>query len=159
MSTGSDGCRHRRRTRVPVSAVGSVRWTEAGGFERRVSLTAAGAGRLLLVVDSIHPVLGANELLADIPTAHDASRHEVDDARLRALATVAIDAIEARVARGESAGSVVVSVLAEAFGGGTGRDDPDPGPDAERVAALVTDPAVVGRIVAAVTNIIATDGG
>lgn len=99
------------------------------------------------MVDSIHPVLGANESLADIPTAHDASCHEVDDARLRALATVAVDAIEARVARGEAAGSVVVSVLTEAFGGGTGR------------VALVTDPAVVGRIVAAVMTIIATDGG
>ena len=125
----------------------------AGGIERRVSLTATGAGRLLLVVDSIHPVgasaversrpvLGANEWLADMPTVH-----EVDDARLWALATVAVDAIEARVARGEAADSVVVSVLTEAFAGGTGRD------------ALVTDPAVVGRIVAAVLNIIATDGG
>jgi hypothetical protein len=164
MSTGSDGCCHRRRTRVPVSAVGSVRWTEAGGFERRVSLTAAGAGRLRLVVDSIHRVLGANESLAGMPTAHDASSHEADDARLRALATVAVDAIEARVARGEAADSVVVTVLTEAFGGGTGRDDPDRVPDRtvpddERVVALVTDPAVVGRVVAAVMNIIATDGG
>jgi hypothetical protein len=93
------------------------------------------------------PVLGANESLAD-----RRCWCEVDDARVLALATVAVDAIEARVARGEAADSVVVNVLTEAFGGGTGRD-------AERMVALVTDPAVVGRVVAAVMNIIATDGG
>jgi hypothetical protein len=90
-------------------------------------------------------------------------RYEVDDARLRALATVAVDAIEARIARGEAADSVVVSVLTEAFGGGTGRYDLDRVPertlpDDERVLTLMTDPVVVDRVVATVLDIIAIDG-
>jgi hypothetical protein len=91
-------------------------------------------------------------------------RHEADDARLRALATVAVDAIAARIERGEAVDAVVVSVLTEAFGGGTGRHDLDRAPDSadgddDKVPALLTDPAVVDRVTTTVLEIIRTVGG
>jgi hypothetical protein len=82
-------------------------------------------------------------------------RHEVDDARLRALASVAVEAIEAGIASGGAPTTVVKKVLKVTFGGGTGARDLDRPPfaavaDDERAAALVADPVVVDRVVAAV---------
>lgn len=76
---------------------------------------------------------GANRSSRTMPTGHD------DDARLLMLATAAVDAIEARLMRGEAAETVVASVVNEAF-------------------ALTTDPAVVDRVVATVLDIIAGGG-
>jgi hypothetical protein len=55
------------------------------------------------------------------------------------LATAAVDAIEARLMRGETAETVVASVVNETF-------------------ALTTDPAVVDRVVTTVLDIIARGG-
>ena len=75
---------------------------------------------------------GANRSSRTMPTGHD-------DALLLMLATAAVDAIEARLMRGEPAETVVASVVNEAF-------------------ALTTDPAVVDRVVAAVLEIVARGG-
>lgn len=90
-------------------------------------------------------------------------RHEVADARLRALASVAVAAIEDRIANGAEPASAVTDVVTATFGRGTGRDELDVAPtttvsDDERVATLMSDPAVVDRVVAAVLDIIGTDG-
>ncbi|WBB80610.1 hypothetical protein O7606_04255 [Micromonospora sp. WMMD882] len=108
------------------------------------------------------PVLPA--LRAEADQTHDwpplalVPRHEVDDARLRDLATTAVAAIEARVRRREDLRDVVVDVLGAVFGAGTGADDldrtPGAGPaDEERVVALLADPATVDRIVAVLLDL------
>jgi hypothetical protein len=87
-------------------------------------------------------------------------QHELDDARLLSLASVAVDAIEDGIARGGVPGEVVASVLEKAFTGGTGREDLARVPLAtagasERAEALVADPDVIDRVVATVLDIIA----
>lgn len=88
-------------------------------------------------------------------------RDEVDDARLRALAAIAVEAIEAGIARGGTPATVVEDVLTVTFGADTGAHDLDRVPSAavtddERAAALVRDPAVVDRVVLAVLGIVGT---
>lgn len=92
------------------------------------------------------------------------ARHEADDARLRALAAFAVEAIEAGIARGGEPAAVVGQVLRTAFGGDSGARDLDRVPSAEvtddeRAATLVSDPVVVDRVVATVLSIIATGDG
>jgi hypothetical protein len=89
-------------------------------------------------------------------------RHETDDARLLALAALAVEAIEAGIARGEEPAAVVGTVLKVTFGADTGAQDLDRMPSAsvaddERAAALAGDPAVVGRVVSTVLSIIGSD--
>ena len=91
-------------------------------------------------------------------------RHEVDDARLRDLASLAVAAIGDRIAHGEAPTTAVTDVVTVTFGGGTGGDSLDVAPtasasDDERVVALMADPAVVDRVVATVLSIIGTAGG
>jgi hypothetical protein len=86
-------------------------------------------------------------------------RHEADDARLRALASLAVEAIEAGIARGGAPSTVVEGVLKVTFGADTGAQDLDRPPSAavpddERAAALVADPVVLDRVVATVLRII-----
>jgi hypothetical protein len=89
-------------------------------------------------------------------------RHEADDARLRALAALAVEAIEDGIARGGAPTAVVESVLKVTFGSDTGAHDIDRPPsgavaDDEKAAALVSDPVVVDRVVATVLSIIGTE--
>jgi hypothetical protein len=88
-----------------------------------------------------------------------AAPDEIAEARLAGLAGDAIDAVEARVKRGEDLRSAVVGVLGAAFGGGTGADEMDCPPGAgsgadERVVKLLADPATIDRIAAAFLDII-----
>jgi hypothetical protein len=86
-------------------------------------------------------------------------QYEVDDAYMLAMAGDAVDAIRAGLARGERPERVVAGVLRTAFTGGTGREDFARLPlataaEGERAAALVTDPAVVKRVSAAILDIL-----
>ena len=92
------------------------------------------------------------------------ARHEADDARLLGLATVAVEAIAARISRGDPAAAAVAGVLRTVFEYGTGSNDIDrvdtaePSDD-ERVLGLIADPAVVARIVDTVLDIVGQPGG
>ena len=86
-------------------------------------------------------------------------RHEVDDTRLREQAARAVDAIAARLARGEDLEHVVVAEINAVFDAGTGADDldrpPGTGPDdAQWVRTRLTDPGTVQRVAKTVTDII-----
>jgi hypothetical protein len=86
-------------------------------------------------------------------------RHEADDARLRTLAGLAVEAIEAGIARGGAPSTVVEDVLKLTFGADTGARDLDRPPSAampddERAAALIADPVVLDRVVATVLRIL-----
>jgi hypothetical protein len=99
--------------------------------------------------------------LAPLPLVE---RHEVDDARLRALAAIAVEAIEAGIAQGGAPTTVVEDVLKVTFGSDTGAQELDlmpsaPTTDDERAAALVNDPVVVDRVVSAVLSIIGNYDG
>lgn len=87
--------------------------------------------------------------------------HERDDALLRELAAVAIELISCRFDRGEEATEVVPDVLGTVFGDAAISDDrpPEAGPEHGQVAALITDPARLERIIATVIDMFApTDG-
>ncbi|WP_203714080.1 hypothetical protein [Asanoa siamensis] len=86
-------------------------------------------------------------------------RHEVDEARLTALAAEAVVAIEARVRAGVDPRTAVTEVVRTVFGGGTGAEamdrTPATGPEAdERGRALVAEPATIERIVSAMLDIL-----
>ncbi|MDT5029032.1 MAG: hypothetical protein QOE61_5458 [Micromonosporaceae bacterium] len=86
-------------------------------------------------------------------------RDEMDDARLADLASTAVAAIEAQLRRGADPRDAVQTVLRTVFGSGTGAEEldrvPRRGPgDAERVAAMLADPATIERITAAALDIL-----
>jgi hypothetical protein len=82
-----------------------------------------------------------------------------DDARRTQLAELALDLIQARVARGEDIDGVVVDVVELLFGSGSGSEElgrvPGRGAsDDELVRARLADPATVDRIVATVLGLL-----
>lgn len=86
-------------------------------------------------------------------------RHEIDDARLVSLAVAAIGRLTGGLSRGEDPRTVVVDVLTSIFRSSTGSEDLDRCPGADdgiddRVAAILTDPVAIARIVAAVRDIL-----
>jgi hypothetical protein len=68
-------------------------------------------------------------------------QHEIDDARLRELASAALDAIEACLARDPDAERAVVSIIEAAFG-------------SDHAVVLFDDPAEVNRVVRTVRDIL-----
>ncbi len=96
----------------------------------------------------------------EFPALATVQQHEIDDARLADLASVALAAIEARLAADGPLGSTVASVIKTVFGpldttaelGGV----PHAGPcDGGRISALVDDPAQLDRIAEVVRDILA----
>lgn len=82
-----------------------------------------------------------------------------DDARRTELATLAIEAIRARVDRGEDAPAAVLGVISTIFGSGTGSESIDrlPGEDSGddvQVAFRLADRETVDRLVAVVLKIL-----
>jgi hypothetical protein len=87
-------------------------------------------------------------------------RYEQHDARLVELAAAAIDALQVRLRAGVDEEAAVTEVLCAVFGVGVGAEDLECPPhaganDADRVSALLRDPAVVRRVIAASRAILA----
>lgn len=87
------------------------------------------------------------------------AEHERTDALLRELAARAVEILSLRLARGEDPAVVVPEVLRAVFGGVPASDGLDRTPDAaetgpEQVITLLSDPARLARIVAAVTALL-----
>jgi hypothetical protein len=84
---------------------------------------------------------------------------EADDRRLTELAATAVDAIAAGLRGNPDPRHVVTRVLRQVFGGGTGGEEMDRAPGTapacdERLSALLADPRVLDRIVAAAVRIV-----
>jgi hypothetical protein len=91
-------------------------------------------------------------------------RDEFDDARLRALAAAAVDAIASRLSAGAEPATAVRQVISTVFRLGTGREDLDRLPnqrvtDDDRLSAVLGDPAAIDHVVATVLEIIASERG
>ncbi|MFY1634761.1 hypothetical protein ACN27F_16035 [Solwaraspora sp. WMMB335] len=85
--------------------------------------------------------------------------YEADDTRLAELAAVAVEAIEARLRRGDDRRCAVSTVLQAVFGAGTGADELDRVPgggtdEGTRVTALLSDPHQLDRIAEAVLEML-----
>jgi hypothetical protein len=110
-----------------------------------------------IVVPSVDP---AGQKYLERPHPRRRSRHETPDVLLSDLVALAVDAMAARMARGEDRWTVVVDIIHTVFGSGSGAEQPDrvacagSGRD-ERARAIVADPEVVGRIVREVLDILA----
>ncbi len=105
------------------------------------------------------PAVAAADLTSDRPPLALTQRHESDDALLRELAAVAIDAIAARLGRGWDLPQAVQDVIGTVFGSGTGTEYlsrlPGAGcDDDDRVRALLSDALAVDRLVAEVRDIL-----
>jgi hypothetical protein len=81
---------------------------------------------------------------------------DLDEARLVALAELALEAMKVRLARGEDQTVAVTAVIHALFGADTSSTGRTPNGE-DRLATLLADPAEVDRIVGAVLTIIATD--
>lgn len=86
-----------------------------------------------------------------------ADRHDVRDTLLLNLAAVAIDAMTARIARGEERRSVVVEVISTVFGSGVHQMDQAPGAesvDGDRVSVVLADEQAVEQLVNQISSIL-----
>lgn len=104
------------------------------------------------------PLLPAPRTGGESTKEPPSARHDVDDARLTELAAIAVAAIGARLAHGETPAAAVVDVLRTVFGAGPVELDRRPGETSradERVAAGLASPDSIDRLVTAVLAILA----
>jgi hypothetical protein len=111
-------------------------------------------GRKVAPVLAVQPT--AQEGVQDLPLT---LRHESEEAQRSELAATAIDAIAARLDRGEDPRTVVVEIIQAVFGSGTGADGMDQPPgegcaDDESALRALADPATVDRIVNEILTIV-----
>ena len=100
-----------------------------------------------------------NSAVVELPVLALVEPYEAEDARLAALADVALEAIEARLATDANLEAAVTWVVRAVFGdmdtAGELAHLPHGGPTAdERISALITDPAELARIVRVVREIL-----
>ncbi len=112
------------------------------------------------------PVLSSprddQDLAGESWSAVQTRQDEAGDSRLGELASVAIEAILARLRLGEDPERVVREVVTTAFGAGSGAEELDRRPghgahDEEQVSVALADPAVIEHIVALVQSLIEGD--
>lgn len=151
-----------RRAEVTGDWASSDPATVAREVER---VLAAMRGRPTWYADHVERPLSHKE--PPVASSEDAARqplllverYEIDEARLTALATTAIDVIEARLRRGDAPEAVVTDVVRAIFctdedcGSIERIPHSDPAGD-ERLTALLTEPAEVNRIVRAILAIV-----
>jgi hypothetical protein len=114
-------------------------------------------------MDRKQPAVGAGTYLSDQGVLERAkplvTRDETEESTLLELAAAALAAITRRLANGEDPDKVVREVVEAIFCGGTGGDDIDRIPQsrdaASDVSALLHNPTVADRVVAAILAIIA----
>jgi hypothetical protein len=171
---------------IPATA-GTGLWPYSAWAERRMAVTGDPDGTEHDVASEVERVLAAMRknpawyeryierplggkqaplLLTDVDgPARDRShlaltqRHELDDALLAEFAALAIEAMAARIARGEDRRLVVVDIIQTVFGAGTGAEHLDQPPRAgtgedEWIHARLADPESIKRIVRQVLDIL-----